>query len=123
MAGWTITSFGTQAVSGPLFRDQSLLGRSLLCSTVQVTNKSSSQEAYSPRQWTLQNPNGVVETLTPRFLSDKDLEKVDLNPEGFIVGDVCFLGDPAVLPGDYVVIFSESSSSSAKRMAWVNSLP
>lgn len=99
------------------------LGINVLCTTVAIGNPGGGEVDFSYFEWELQNPNGVIVTPTVFDGGRPTLDgRGTLAPSGVAQGDVCFEGDPAALPGEYIVLRDSSTFFTTKRMAWVNYL-
>lgn len=120
-AGDTITKDSVATTSSPLVVQASPFGDSLVCTTVTIVNQSDKQISFNSIDWNLQDPNGASEMSTFSG-SNADLSAGKLAPGGQKSGDVCFDGNPAQLPGEYVVINDGFISFSSARLAWANQL-
>lgn len=77
-------------------------GDTYICIDVALTNGSDRQKSFSPYDFELVKPNGVVANPAIHGLDVKTLEYADLNPGGTTDGAVCFDGAES---GSYQAIY------------------
>lgn len=120
-AGDTITKDGVATTSTPLIAETTVLGSQIVCTTITLTNDGDKPLNFNSIDWKLQDPNGASRMTT--YGGDRaELSFGDLAPGGQVSGDICFDGDPAAQPGQYVVLNDGLISFSSDRLAWVNNL-
>lgn len=118
-AGDTITKDGVATTSTPLTVESTPFGSQIMCTTITIKNDSDDPVSFNSIDWKMQDPNGAARMTT--YGGDRaELSFGDLAPGGQVSGDVCFDGDPAAQPGQYVVLNDGFISFSSNRLAWVN---
>lgn len=120
IAGDMITKDGVATTSTPLVAETTVIGSQIMCTTITIKNDSDKPVNFNSIDWKMQDPNGASRMTT--YGGDRaELSFGDLAPGGQVSGDVCFDGDPAAQPGQYVVLNDGFISFSSNRLAWVNS--
>ena len=118
-AGEAATIRDVTVTATPLVAGDSTLGPTV-CSSVTLTNGSSSTVSFNLFDWSLQQPSGTI--INSGFLGSSDiLHSGDIVPGGMASGDVCFDADPSV-SGQYILLYEPMVIWSNKRAAWLNSL-
>ena len=118
-AGDTITKDGVATTSTPLTAETTVLGTPIMCTTITIKNDGDKPVDFNSIDWKMQDPNGASR-MTAYGGDRAELSFGDLAPGGQVAGDVCFDGDPAAQPGQYVVLNDGFISFSSNRLAWVN---
>ena len=118
-AGEAATIRDVTVTATPLIAGDSTLGPTV-CSSVTLTNGSSSTVSFNLFDWSLQQPSGTI--INSGFTGSPNiLHSGDIVPGGTASGDVCFDADPSV-SGQYIVLYEPISIWSNKRAAWLNGL-
>ena len=118
-AGDSIPKDEVSTTSSPLTAESTTFGSQVMCTTITINNGSDKPVNFNSIDWKMQDPNGVARMTT--YGGDRaELSFGDLAPGGQVSGDVCFEGDPAAQPGQYVVLNDGFISFSSNRLAWVN---
>lgn len=118
-AGDTITKDDVATTTSPLTATTTTFGTPVMCTTVSIQNNGDKPVSFNSIDWKLQDPNGAAR-MTTFTGSGNELSAGELAPGGQVSGDVCFDGDPAAQPGQYVVLNDGFISFSSDRLAWVN---
>lgn len=121
-AGETITQKKIAITTTPLQAKQSQFMPPQLCTTITIKNDGDKQHAFNMFDWKMQDPNGAAKNGMPPFdNSGSAFNSGEIAPGGQTTGDLCFDGDPASSPGEYVVLY-QGNVFLSDRLAWVNRL-
>lgn len=115
-AGESLTADGVTITATALVPGDATLGPTA-CSTVTISNSSGSAIDVNAFDWSLQDPNGVINDVG--FLgSDTILSASSIIDGGSLTADVCF--DAQLGSGEYVLLYKPVFSWSGDRQAWIN---
>lgn len=121
-AGETISQNDLAITTTPLETRQSQYSPTQLCTTITIENNSDQQQSFNMFDWQMQDPNGASQSGMPPFdSSGSGLSSGEIAPGGQTTGDICFEGDPATMPGEYVVLY-QGNIFVSDRLGWVNQL-
>lgn len=121
-AGETITQKNVAITTTPLQTKQSEFMPPQLCTTITIKNDGDQQQSFNMFDWKMQDPNGAAKNGMPPFdNTGSGFDSGEIAPGGQTTGDLCFDGDPAVAPGEYVVLY-QGNVFLSDRLAWVNQL-
>lgn len=121
-AGETITQNDVAITTTPLEVRQAEYLPTQICTNITIQNNSGDQKPFNMFDWKLQDPNGAAISGTPPYDNPTGgFNSGDLAPGGQTSGDLCFDGDPAAMPGQYIVLY-QGNIFLSDRLAWVNQL-
>lgn len=121
-AGETITQSDIAITTTPLEVRQAEYFPTQICTNITIQNNSGDQKPFNLFDWKLQDPNGAAISGSPPYDNPTGgFTYVDLAPGGQTSGDLCFDGDPAAMPGQYIVLY-QGNIFLSDRLAWVNQL-